>query len=187
MLTGVCVRQAFHPATVYPKPNVNARGRLSFTRLCWSHTAFPCIIYVKLSPPPPLLYAFPSTGHEQVRINEWQEIKYLCREHLRRVTWLLEGGWGGREGCAEQLPAACPPEKSRVREGSICCWGNAAGNGWVLTVFAPVRLPCWFSACCFVCVQTKTSSSYSANHRTNNAYSYELYELHVVYKYLSSL
>lgn len=66
---------SIQPATVYSGPNVNARGPLSFTRLCWSHTAFPCIIYIKLSP---LLCIH--KRRSQTSWDQWlTEIKYLCQ------------------------------------------------------------------------------------------------------------
>lgn len=114
-----------------------------------------------------LLYAFPSTGREQAGITEWQKSNIyggartprtghmtagLCRSNFlphalqRRVRWAASG-----------------------RKDSVCCWRNAAGNGRVFTVFAPVCLPCWFSTCCLF-VYRKISSSYSANHQTNSAF-----------------
>lgn len=64
-----------HAATVCSQPNVNASGLLPFLPLCWSHTTFPCIIYMQLRPP--LCIAFTSTGHKQARINWMTGIKYL--------------------------------------------------------------------------------------------------------------
>lgn len=126
---------------------------------------FHALFTSSLAPPTPLCIP---KHRSRTTWDQWMTRNQIFMPGTPKMGHVSAGGLVG--GLQKQLPATCPPEKSRVREGSVCCWRSAAGNGWVLSVFAPVRLPCWFSACCFVCVQTKTSSSYSANHQTNNAY-----------------
>ncbi len=87
------------PTTVYPKPNVNASGILSFTGLCWSHTAFPCIIYIKLSPL--LCIHKHRVTNKQGSMNDRNQIFMPEPEHLRRVTW----PWGSAEATSFCMPS----------------------------------------------------------------------------------
>lgn len=107
------------PATVCSEPNVNASGRLWFMGLCWSHSAFPCIIYMKLS-----LFLCIHKHRSQTSRDQWMtEIKYLC------WSWSTWGGSRGRGAPQGRLPAAWLPEGSemssirdnRRRDGNVCC------------------------------------------------------------------
>lgn len=126
---------SIQPATVYSRPNVNARGPLSFTRLCWSHTAFPCIIYIELSP---LLCIH--KHRSQTSWDQWMtEIKYLCQ------PWNTSDRSHDRRALQRQLPAECPPEGSTIssvresRERGLCLLKKrTVGNGWALSIYSCV-------------------------------------------------
>lgn len=138
--------------------------------------------------------AYPPSMHSQARvtnkqgINEWQKSNIYARAP--------KAGHVTAGAPRRQLPAACPPEGKwnqqhqgeKTEEGwrlkFTVAGRNAAGNSKVYTVFVHVCLPCWFSACCFVCVQKCISFLFSY---TRNQLCKLLFQLYVANKCLHSL
>lgn len=94
------------PVHVYSKASVNAtRNILSFMGLCWSHTAFPCIIYIRLSPSS--MHSQAQVTNKQGSMNDRNQIFMSEPEHLRQVTW--------PPGSAEMTSCHTrPPEGSKI-------------------------------------------------------------------------